>query len=67
LREKEGKMVDEAEEMLEELMPGQAGAKAHGLCPFCKEPVGKFRDEDSRREYGISDLCQKCQDETFGR
>lgn len=36
-----------------------------GLCPFCKKPIGKFRDELSHREYGISGLCQACQDETF--
>lgn len=38
-----------------------------GICPFCKEPIvmENFRDELSRKEFGISGLCQKCQDETF--
>jgi len=36
-----------------------------GLCPSCKQPVGAFRDALSRREYGISGFCQKCQDKTF--
>ena len=36
-----------------------------GLCPFCHTEVGEFRDELSRKEYTISGLCQKCQDETF--
>ena len=38
-----------------------------GFCPFCRKPVSMedFRDEISRREYKISGLCQKCQDETF--
>lgn len=39
-----------------------------GLCPFCGKPIDKkdFKDELSRKEYEISGLCQKCQDETFG-
>ena len=36
-----------------------------GLCPSCKQSVGKFRDEVSRREYCISGFCQACQDKTF--
>ena len=38
-----------------------------GKCPSCGKVPGKFRDELSRREYGISGLCQKCQDKTFGK
>lgn len=31
-----------------------------------RENVGdEFRDEVSRREYAISGLCQKCQDDVF--
>ena len=35
------------------------------LCPFCAKPVDEkdFKDEISRREYRITGLCQKCQDE----
>ena len=38
------------------------------LCPFCKTAIKQedFKDELSRKEYRISGLCQKCQDETFG-
>jgi len=38
-----------------------------GYCPFCKQKVEEkdFRDENSRTEYKISGLCQKCQDEVF--
>jgi hypothetical protein len=37
-----------------------------GLCPSCSKPVGTFRDELSKKEFGISGLCQVCQDEVFG-
>jgi len=39
-----------------------------GKCPFCGEAVDtkKFRDALSRKEFGISGLCQICQDKTFG-
>ena len=36
------------------------------VCPFCKEPVGEFRDKLSQREFEISGLCQNCQDGVFG-
>lgn len=36
-----------------------------GLCPTCHGAVGEFRDELSRKEFGISGMCQKCQDSIF--
>jgi hypothetical protein len=38
-----------------------------GFCPFCNKPISsdEFTDELSRKEYKISGLCQKCQDDTF--
>ncbi len=36
-----------------------------GICAVCKEEANKFTDELSVREYAISGLCQKCQDEVF--
>jgi hypothetical protein len=40
-----------------------------GLCPFCSNPVKveDFRNEISRREFNISGICQKCQDDFFGK
>lgn len=32
----------------------------------CGQPATSFRDECSKREYQITGLCQKCQDEIFG-
>lgn len=38
-----------------------------GRCPFCHMEVNyeDFRDELSKKEFNISGLCQKCQDEIF--
>jgi len=39
---------------------------AQGICVVCGEDVTVFADTSSRREYEISVMCQKCQDDTFG-
>lgn len=36
------------------------------MCVFCKQEATEFKDELSRREFGISGICQVCQDEVFG-
>ena len=41
-------------------------AMAGNQCVSCGEVAGEFRDELSRKEYGISGLCQTCQDGIFG-
>ena len=46
-------------------------AKNEGKCPKCHKIVETwrpdcFRDEISRREFGILGLCQECQDDFFG-
>lgn len=40
-----------------------------GVCPFCSKRIDlrAFRDPLSLKEYGISGICQPCQDKTFGR
>lgn len=39
-----------------------------GLCPICgiKIETGSFRNEISKKEFKISGMCQKCQDDIFG-
>lgn len=39
-----------------------------GKCPMCGQPIDitTFRDELSLKEFGISGICQECQDEIFG-
>jgi len=41
-------------------------ALAGKQCVKCGEFAKDFRNEISRKEYGISGFCQPCQDETFG-
>jgi hypothetical protein len=36
-------------------------------CTWCGKVIPGFRDRLSVREFQISGMCQKCQDETFGR
>ena len=39
-------------------------------CPFCNAPIkgvrNEFKNAQSFKEFQISGLCQKCQDEIFG-
>ena len=44
----------------------RSSALAAGQCVKCGEFNLEFRDELSRKEYGISGLCQPCQDQIFG-
>ena len=41
-------------------------AQAGNGCVRCGESAVDFRDELSRKEFGISGFCQKCQDKIFG-
>jgi uncharacterized CHY-type Zn-finger protein len=34
-------------------------------CVTCGKKITKFKDDLSVKEYDISGMCQKCQDETF--
>lgn len=38
---------------------------ANKICVCCGESADRFDDLISRNEYGISGLCQSCQDDTF--
>ena len=46
----------------------QVEAVECGKCPFCGKGIllEQFRNAISKREFEISGLCQKCQDEFFG-
>jgi uncharacterized CHY-type Zn-finger protein len=40
-------------------------AIAGAQCVACGRPATEFRNELSRKEFGISGLCQHCQDRFF--
>jgi hypothetical protein len=50
---------------VDRLFPEEKKLKDKGLCPMCKQTIGPFRDALSKREFHISGLCQKCQDQVF--
>lgn len=52
-------------DFLEAVMPGRKEAMATHKCVFCGSEAAAFKDELSAKEFEISGLCQKCQDETF--
>ena len=41
--------------------------RAKGKCPFCNKDMkdAEFKDALSRKEFGISGICQECQDKVF--
>ena len=57
-------------ENLLEVIAGRTTSIKGNICvraPIgCGGPATEFKDDLSRKEYTISGLCQKCQDEVFG-
>lgn len=53
-------------ELMKLAFPVEMTRLAEGLCPFCNQKIGEFRNPLSLKEFHISGLCQKCQDDTFG-
>jgi len=41
-------------------------AQKQGVCVTCGKKVEGFKDQLSQKEYGISGVCQDCQDSVFG-
>ena len=41
-------------------------AQAGCSCVKCGKPAVDFKDEVSKKEFGISGVCQVCQDDIFG-
>jgi len=58
------------EEFLDDMSKKLFGrSRNDGVCVTCgsnKIESDDFRDDLSRKEYNISRMCQKCQDEVFG-
>jgi hypothetical protein len=55
-------------DIIKQVLPEVAELIGEGRCPICKQEVDKkFRDKLSEVEFEISGLCQKCQDNIFGK
>ncbi len=55
-------------ELEKAMFPKETERKAEGNCPFCGKKIdveNEFRDEISKKEFGISGMCQSCQDDFF--
>ncbi len=54
-------------EIMKAIFPEKMKLIDQGRCPDCTEKVlaGSFKDALSEKEFQISGLCQKCQDEIF--
>lgn len=52
---------------IEAVFPEETQNIKEGKCPFCAEPINMddFKDDLSRKEFEISGMCQKCQDDFF--
>ena len=50
-----------------QIFPAAKDAVEANLCPFCGKEIKEadFCDDLSKKEYGISGLCQDCQDDVF--
>lgn len=63
-------LVEKELRPVDALIPGRREALQAARCmrkPMgCGEKVTTFRDPLSMKEYGISGLCQACQDRIFG-
>ena len=55
------------QEFIDNVFPLEAKRIKAGKCPFCGEKINTddFKDDLSRREFEISGMCQKCQDDFF--
>lgn len=49
------------------LFPEKVELVKQGKCAFCEKKINMddFKDELSKKEYGISGLCFSCQDKVF--
>lgn len=60
------KKSDGIEKFLE-IIAGRTTAIRSDKCVSCGKDAIEFKNDLSRAEYRISGLCQKCQDEVFGK
>ena len=47
------------------VFPEMADRLMCGKCSFCAEDLTPFKDKISEKEFGVSGMCQTCQDNIF--
>lgn len=60
------KLMNEVNDQLGGAFTNMLVLKDLGFCPTCGGKIEGFRDKLSAKEFGISGMCQKCQDSVFG-
>lgn len=63
---KRNKEMQKVLDTMTKQMFGRTMSDADDICVTCGNPKGKFRNEISKKEWGISKMCQECQDGVFG-
>lgn len=53
------------EKIMDSIFPNTSQRIKDKICPLCEKQIGDFKDELSKKEYKISGMCQKCQDDMF--
>ena len=65
---KSQEMIDFLNSMTEEIFgKSRSDCLEDNTCVTCGSKVSCFRDAISKKEYGISGMCQSCQDLSFGK
>lgn len=61
------KKAEGIESLLSEITgKDRVGTIKNDKCVMCGGDASEFKDELSKKEYRISGMCQKCQDDFFG-
>ena len=66
--EKDPRIDEVIDDTLRQINPESKGRResiAADVCATCNGWAKEFRDAVSKREYTISGMCEKCQDEAF--
>lgn len=50
---------------IDRLFPQRQSLIEQGICTMCSADAKEFKDELSKKEHGISGMCQSCQDKVF--
>ena len=56
------------ENIVKQVFPDAIERINQNKCPICNKEINMddFKDSLSLKEFGISKMCQECQDKTFG-